>query len=132
MKRRTFILVAAATTVAVAVPIIYYTRKGKTYHPLVMPDILGSFCSESEIRDIGNSYRSRIKQEDNKEKLTELILTNNAGTKIEPSDRSAIAELVKKKTQEEFQTYQTIIVEGWVISVTEARQCALFSITTKN
>ncbi len=133
MKRRKFILVATAATVAVAVPLIYYTRKGKkTYHPLVMPEVLGTFCNEAEIQAIGKTYRSNHQQEDNREKLTELILSNNEGRKIETSNKKEIAALVKKKTQREFQAYQTIVVEGWVISVTEARQCALFSLTTMN
>jgi hypothetical protein len=42
---------------------------------------------------------------------------------------SEIYELLENKIKEEFSAYKTIIVSGWIISPTEARQCALFSLT---
>lgn len=95
-----------------------------------MPEILGQFCVEVEIRLIGDSYRSRVKGEDDKDKLTELLLTDNTGKKIDSSDKSAVTELLNKKTLEEFRAYKTIVEKGWIITITEARQCALFSLTT--
>lgn len=131
MKRRTFILAAAATAVVATVPIVYFSRRNrKSYHPLVMPEILGQFCDEAEIRLIGDRYRSRVKGEDDKDKLTELLLTDNTGKKVDSSDKSAVAELLNKKVLEEFRAYKTIVEKGWIITITEARQCALFSLTT--
>jgi len=95
-----------------------------------MPEILGQFCVEAEIRLIGDSYRSRVKGEDDKDKLTQLLLTDNTGKKIDSSDKSAVTELLNKKTLEEFRAYKTIVEKGWIITITEARQCALFSLTT--
>lgn len=95
-----------------------------------MPEILGQFCDEAEIRLIGDSYRKRAKGEDDKDKLTELLLTDNTGKKIDSSDKPAVAELLNKKTLEEFRAYKTIVEKGWIITITEARQCALFSLTT--
>jgi hypothetical protein len=133
MKRRTFILAAAATAVTVTGAVLYFSRKrSKSYDPLVMPQLLGQFCDEDEIRQIGNSYRAKRKEESNKEKLSGLLLTDSTGKKIEPSDQAEVTVLLNKKIHEEFQAYNTIILNGWIISTTEARQCALFSLTTPN
>ncbi len=129
MKRRTFIISATATAVVVAIPVIYYRLKHKeTYNPLVMPRILGKFCKEHEIREIGKQYRSVTRNEDNKERLTELLLTDNAGHRETNLNNVTITRLMSKKIHEEFQAYHTLVIRGWVISKTEARQCALFSL----
>ena len=130
MKRRTFIMAAVATSVVVAIPAVYYSsrRKKISGDPLGMPYVLDRFCTKKEIYNIGVRYRSQAPSENTKEKLTELLLSNNKGKKIESMNKSAIAELLKEKIQEEFSAYKTIIVNGWVISATEARQCALFSL----
>jgi hypothetical protein len=130
MKRRRFLLVAAAATVTIAGSVALFSRRrNKTYDPLVMPQILGQFCDENEIRQIGNSYRVMKKEENSREKISALLLTDGEGKKIDPSDKSEVNGLLNKKIQEEFQAYNTLILNGWIISPTEARQCALFSLT---
>jgi len=44
------------------------------------------------------------------------------------SGAKAIHEYFNTKTVEDFNTGQTVIINGWVLSRTEARQCALFAI----
>jgi hypothetical protein len=130
MKRRRFLLIAAAATVTVAGSVILFSRRrNKSYDPLVMPQILGQFCDENELRQIGNSYRVMKKEENSREKLSALLLTDDAGKKIDPSDKSEVSGLMNKKIQEEFMEFNTLILNGWIISPTEARQCALFSLT---
>ncbi|HMU45709.1 MAG TPA: hypothetical protein PKC72_05025 [Chitinophagaceae bacterium] len=96
-----------------------------------MPRILGEFCDESVIREIGKNYRGRVTQEDNEAQLKELLLSNHQG-KISETSRSEVIKLLDKKITEEFHNNQTTIEKGWILSITEARQCALFSITNPN
>jgi hypothetical protein len=126
MKRRTFII--AASSVAVGLPVVYYTAKQKNQiNPLIKPDLLGRFCDEKTLWIIGSNYRVLVPQENEKQKLTDLILTDKNGKKIKASDRFGVEELVNKKVNADFLTNETIVINGWVISKTEARQCALFS-----
>lgn len=133
MKRRRFILTAAATVAVISVPVIYYSRRHKrhSYPPLIMPRILGEFCDETVIREIGKNYRNRVAAEDSEAHLKDLLLSDKQG-KISEANRSEITKLLDKKITDEFRNNYTTIEKGWIISITEARQCALFSITNPN
>jgi hypothetical protein len=39
------------------------------------------------------------------------------------------AESIRSQIQADFAADRTVMLDGWVLSVTEARQCALFSLT---
>jgi hypothetical protein len=127
MKRRSFII--AASSVAVGLPAAYYVnRQNNAVNPLATPDLLGRFCSQKTLHAIGNSYRTLVPEENEKQKLIDIILTDDTnGKKIKISDTAGIEELVTKKVQQDFLANKTMIIKGWVISKTEARQCALFS-----
>jgi hypothetical protein len=129
MKRRTFII--SASTVAVGIPVAYYLTKHKwrTGNPLSMPDMLSNFCKEEELKAMGIKYREMVPAESEKQKLTDLLLTDNNGKKIRASNTSLVETTISDKIRGEFNTNNTILVNGWVITVTEARQCALFSLT---
>lgn len=131
MKRRNFILISSAVVLAVAsVPAYrYYKKKSKFYNPLVTPDDLGRFCDEGTIREIGLSYRNMVPAENAKKKLTDILLTGDDGKITGTSDNVAVYELIDKKIKRDFKEYQLQVIKGWVISTTEARQCALFSLT---
>ena len=98
---------------------------------MVRPAILSRFCDEKEIYEIGKHYRSCVPAEGQKEKLKQLLLTNEYGKKIASSDDPAISEWIEEKVSNDFESGKIVMIDGWVLSVTEARQCALLSITTK-
>ena len=129
MKRRNFII--TASTAAIGIPAAYYIKKHywKSSEAIFIPAVLSSFCDGRTLVEIGIEYRKRVAAENDKQKLKELILTDNTGKKLATSDRSDIEAFINKKNQEEFSSYNTLIIKGWIISVTEARQCALFSLT---
>lgn len=129
MKRRTFLI--TTSIVAVGIPVAYYLReyKWKSGNPLTTPDMLSNFCSYEELNAMGIKYRELMPDENEKQKLINLLLTDGNGKKIKPSDKSLIETTISNKILAEFNANTTIIVNGWVISLTEARQCALFSLT---
>ena len=130
MERRSFIRTAALATVVLAVPTFYYYSKQKNSSvSLDLPVTLGKFCSEEELKQIGVQYRSLVPAESTKEKLTEILLANDNNKTSKSLSNSQIEKLLSKKIQEEFSGFRTIVVNGWVITPTEARQCALFSLT---
>lgn len=131
MKRRNFILISSAVVLAVAsVPAYrYYKKKSRFYNPLITPDDLSRFCDEGTIREIGLSYRNMVPAENEKKKLTDILLTGDDGKITGTSDNVAVYDLIDKKIKKDFKEYQLQVIKGWVISTTEARQCALFSLT---
>ena len=131
MKRRKFLWIGSAVVLAVAsVPAYrYYKKKSKFYNPLVTPNDLSRFCDEGIIRDIGLSYRNMTPGENEKKKLTDLLLAGDDGKLTGEWDNEAVFELIDKKVRKDFKEDKLQVIKGWVISTTEARQCALFSLT---
>jgi hypothetical protein len=129
MKRSVFIL--SAFTVALTLPIAYYFKRNKWIHTftLVQPDILSIFCNEREIREIGMVYRSNVLLENTQQKIIDLLITDIENKNLKLSDNSLISKNIQSMIHADFLTDKTLIINGWVLSVTEARQCALFSLT---
>jgi len=130
MNRKKFLIISALAVAAISVPVaIKYSHRRKVRNkPLEQPKILGNFCNEKDIQEIGIDYRKQNPDESQKQQLMELLLKNDAGKKISPSNNAEVSDWLDQKTELEFKNDKTIVVAGWVISVTEARQCALFSL----
>jgi hypothetical protein len=123
MKRKYFIITASLTVIGL--PLAY---KGiKQYNQpdiLTIPNLLKHFCDKKTLEKIGIDYRALTPAENEKQKLIDLIFAKS----IKTLDNMLIEQLIEKKIQEDFLEYRTIILQGWVISITEARQCALLSL----
>lgn len=130
MKRKNFLLITAAALTVATIPVYrYYKKRSRYYNPLITPEDLSRFCDEKVIREIGMIYRDMAPAENQKKKLTDLLLTGDDGKVTGTSDDLAVFELLEKKIQKDFNEYHLQVIKGWVISTTEARQCALFSLT---
>lgn len=130
MKRKKFLAITATALVIASVPTYwYYKKKSRFENPLTTPDDLSRFCDEGTIREIGISYRNMMPAENEKKKLTDLLLAGDDGKVTGASDNEAVFELLDKKIKKEFNEFKLQVIKGWVISTTEARQCALFSLT---
>jgi hypothetical protein len=131
MKRKKFLIISAVAVAAVAVPVAIKLGNHKKVRnrPMEEPRILGNFCNDEEIREIGMDYRKRVPEEAEKQKLVELLLKNDSGKRINSTDIHEVSDWLDEKTDQEFKADNTLIVAGWVVSVTEARQCALYSLS---
>ncbi|HSU27027.1 MAG TPA: hypothetical protein VLJ68_01520 [Chitinophagaceae bacterium] len=131
MKRRDFIMTATAAALAVATAqVAFYGCSHKpTTDPLTTPRMLSRFCDPAVLREIGVNYRKRVPAEDEKQALTRLLLMGSSGENTKTPDKAGLEELLEKKIRAEFTSDNTIILDRWIISVTEARQCALLSLT---
>jgi hypothetical protein len=83
---------------------------------LAQPDLLTMIGPET-VREIGLRYRALVPAESEAHALHAAILAARHW-------RPSIADLVEA----DFATGRTIVVQGWVVSITEARQSALFSL----
>ena len=129
MNRRTFLIAGVAATAVITIPILKCrSHTFLTDNPLMRPTVLANFCDANTIREIGDSYRAEVPAENRLEKLRELLLTDEKGRKPDAPNDDAISELLNKKVNREFKEGKIVIEDGWVLSKTEARQCALYSL----
>jgi hypothetical protein len=123
MKRRNFILMATTAAAAVAIPSIYYKYSTATYNKLmVIPQQLAYLVSTEFVVALGVLYTIQFDDENSERELVDLLLENITSS-------NEITSEIDKKITTDYQTNKTVTLEGWVLSQTEARQCALFSLT---
>lgn len=125
MQRRSFIHLSAFTTAALVMPFV----NGCSYNQLnteARPLFFSRLTDIKTILQIGEDYRKTHPTENNKNKLSELLLAD-AGLKTTTND-STTRFMLDNCVMNDFKTGKIITIKGWVLSITEARQCALFSI----
>ena len=118
MNRRRFLGVSAASALA---GLVGSTRGARAHaaidlEALAQPALL-SIIGPETVRTIGLRYRARVPAENDLRALHAAILTARPWP-------ASVAGLV----EQDFAMGRTIVLQGWVVSVTEARQCALFSL----
>jgi hypothetical protein len=129
MNRRTFIFSSSA--VAVAIPVAYYFKKNKwrRTNPVTIPEFLSTICEEPTIKAIGAAYIKQFTAENNKQQLKKAILFAEKSAAPDMADDTAVKEFINAKITSEFKNGQTLLIEGWILAATEARQCALYYLT---
>lgn len=127
MNRRRFLGLTGATanvlgTSRCSAGAEYATRS------LAQPELLGSLGSGT-VRAIGARYRALAPSERNAEALRAAILASRPiRARLLPVSSPPIATLV----HDDFEQGRTVELDGWILSVTEARQCALFRFSPPN
>jgi len=127
MKRRNFVLLAGMGISAIAIPTWYYKYRDLEHDQLVTQSELLSYIWDSTtISEIGSLYREKFSDENSEQKLIALLFNNDSTDLIQNT------EILNKQITNDYKTGNTIMIDGWVLSRTEARQCALFSLTQNN
>ena len=80
---------------------------------------------EAAVRDIGARYRETVPGERDARALRAAIARDARRGLWLPWNPSPSLE---RQVSDDFAAGRTVVVRGWVLSVTEARQCALFSL----
>ncbi|HTK22166.1 MAG TPA: hypothetical protein VL442_21755 [Mucilaginibacter sp.] len=122
MQRRTFIHLSTYTALALTLPF----AEGCSPSPETIasrPFIFSQLADKTTIAEAGAAYRKQFPKENDKTILSNLLIGMNPS-----QDKSAIEKQLDKNILDDFKTGKTVIAAGWVLSVTEARQCALYSI----
>jgi hypothetical protein len=126
MQRRQFLqLSAMGGTVILVTGISCNQRHPVSYDILGKPEELAQICDLKMLKEIGMAYQNQTASEMDADKLATLLLTDSAGKPVSSTDLTFIQTLISKKIEHDFETGNIVIVKGWILSVTEARQCAL-------
>ncbi len=123
MERRKFVLLSSALGTAVVL------KAFASFNTELNPELISGANSldliwnHNTLRDIGLKYRDLFPTENISETLANSLSTDFI------NEFSMRLELEKRITKD-FENDQIIILDGWLISLTEARQCALYSTLT--
>lgn len=118
MKRREFIGLAAVGAAGVVLP------AAASFLPVAAhPRLLDILHDDEVVREIGRTYREMATGENDVRVLTEAILADGNA-----SASTALSARLDQQVQDDFTRGRTVKVNGWILSVTEAQQCALYSL----
>lgn len=121
MKRRNFIIISAVGIAAITIPALYSNFRDIEYDSSLAQPLSLSFIWDSDtLNSIGASYLMQVPKENNEQNLVKRII--ESGDSISKLEEQIIKD---------FETGNTVMIDGWILSVTEARQCALYSIITQ-
>lgn len=77
--------------------------------------------------EVGLAYRSAHEDGDSPEALASVILSDAGPSANDATTESGLCDLMRKQIRSDFADRRTVRLNGWILSVTEARQCALYS-----
>jgi len=114
------------TAFAVGAPFLNCTQPDLALDKiLAMPQTLSRLQDENTLVAIGKAYGAAHPDEYSLRKLERKLAENNLSSDT-PANK--IFTAVDKAIQTDFDSGNIMILQGWVLSITEARQCALFSL----
>lgn len=114
---------------AFSVPFIYGCNSKSFNKAVSEPYFLSHIFDAKTMKSVGDAYIKQTSSEDSKNKLATLLEDPAVN---EATDTKTVHDVYDKKTKEDFSNLKTVIVNGWVLAVTEARQCALYSLTQQS
>ena len=126
LDRRTFLHLTALGAVTALSSAAGLTSSGPTYAvpALDQSELLGLMSAEL-VRVLGRRYRQVVPNENDVRALRAAIAARIPWTDtLTGSLESAVLSLI----QRDFAEGRTVVLDGWILSVTEARQCALHSL----
>ena len=119
MKRRKFIGVLTVGALIIgAISWFFVLKKQRPDSSGFEPHVLSNICSREKIIEIGKKYR-QISSENNKDSLAKMLAVEGQGP---------VKEYFENKVRQDFKNNDTVLIDGWLLSITEARQCALLSL----
>jgi hypothetical protein len=116
LDRRQFLQLSALGIVGTFADIGCSTQRDR---PLDQPLLIATLGPE-RVRELGARYRSQTPAEKTADVLRAALTKNR---------RPLFAESLDKMIEDDFETGRIVIVDGWVLSLTEARQAALYSLS---
>jgi len=124
MNRRNFIFLTSAGVAALAIPTLVYTLHENPVNPLLFqPQSLAKIWDTDTMNTIGLNYMLKVPKESRERTLVKRIMGKSK------SEAVNLSTTLEKQISNDFTAGNTVMVDGWILSVTEARQCALFSLT---
>lgn len=126
MNRKRFLLLAGAVFSATVGKWLSLDSSTPGRPPLC-PSFLTGLFDDAEILRLGDLYRARVPEEDSVHALMRQLLSDRVISGLPPGD-PALSGRLAEQVHRDFQSQRVVQLEGWLLSLTEARQCALMAI----
>ena len=126
MNRRMFVFLATIGLSGISFSVAKWNRLFEGDHDLASPGLLSQLCNRKTIHSIGKMYLNMKPSESNQDWLLKSIIGKSFKELPESEPASLYSLKIESKIHSDFLMGKTVIVNGWILSVTEARQCALF------
>jgi hypothetical protein len=130
MRRRYFILTSLSSLLGIGIfSMIQWFRNSGQDKALAKPKFLSLLCDRKTIRMLGNAYL-KLKPEETRDDvlLNDILAEKPNKIFAKGQDTLMVESQIEKRIRQDFDTDNIVVVQGWVLSITEARQCAFFSI----
>lgn len=130
MERRDFLLVTVAGSAALSLPAALLSKIAPFAgaRRLAHPTALEAIGPAEFVRELGRAYRKHSPEEDDPEVLAEAIRGSDDSRATGLETHAVLSAGPDRRIQADFEEGRTVHLEGWILSVTEARQAALYSI----
>ncbi len=124
MKRRRFVAIGTTGLLATAIPWACMNQGDVDYEAvLAQPNSLSGLLNVEQVTGIGNSYLKNAADENNIRSLVDGLMKDISNTE------TGLPEAITNQIKTDFETGNTMMIDGWVLSRFEARQCALSALT---
>jgi hypothetical protein len=130
MKRRSFVLLTGLGLSAVGMASVNLLNLDFIDDaPYAKPQFLSQLCDDDTIRLLGHSYLQMTPAERNPDWLVNELYGGPVNiTTLRKQDILLMQTRLENSIRKDFADRETVILEGWILSLTEARQCALYFI----
>jgi hypothetical protein len=127
MKRREFIEIAATGAAGVALVVPTVARGSDGMAALAHPHLLEVLRDPKLVLALGRRYRELTPSEQTNGALAHAISADlNAPAPFATNE--CLERQLAERVQRDFAMGRTVTLNGWVLALTEARQCALYSL----
>jgi hypothetical protein len=127
MDRRSFLQQSAMAAAVALIPWLE-SCKAKPIPPgLNRPSFLTMALDAPLLEEIGKAYLTKYPEEKSTDILVRNLMKAHPGP--DPLGKEELSSFFRKEIAADFMNDRIQIISGWVLSVTEARQCALYVTT---
>jgi hypothetical protein len=123
LDRRRFLQLSALGIVATLADSACAVSNDRAESAIDRPQLLAMLGPE-RVRELGAHYRVSTPNENTADALRAALSSGHS-----PQDSSIKSGPLDAQIRDDFASGRTVVIDGWVLSVTEARQAALFSLT---
>lgn len=127
MKRTEFFRLSAFAAAAISFPLLSSCNSGRNDQKhWADTEFLSRLFDKETIIKAGKDYLKKNPDENDADQLIGLLGSNASISNL--TDEKAIHEYLHEQVKKDFADGNTVMVQGWILSITEARQCALFAL----
>ncbi len=125
MERRLFVKLSAFTALVLTLPLAQSCNSSLKEIAVAQPFLFSHLVDAKTIKEAGADYLKKHPVENDQQKLSKLLL---GGKEFAALGEDEIRAMLDEQVTADFIAGKVIAISGWVMSQTEARQCALYSL----